>query len=532
MSSAGDLEIDMKAPDRIGKYEVERRLGGGGMAEVFVARVIGAKGFSRSVAIKRVLPGFAGNPKFSTLFVAEAQISARLSHPNVVSVLDFDSDPDHGLFLVMELVEGRDLNQLLRTGLLPVPVTIYLITEILRGLGYAHHLPMTDPGLRGLVHRDVSPHNVLLSWEGAVKVSDFGIAKARTASDASASAIIKGKPAYMSPEQANGYALDGRSDLFAVGVMLWEMLVGQSLFHAATIQETLSALFFAPIPRPRQMRADIPDDIASIAMRLLQRQVDQRYATAEEVIRDLIACRDAPKDGRAELVTILQSRFAGQAPVRPPAVSPGFVAAPASLRSKTTETAKLADVRRQLGGMTPPSWIATAPHGQPSLSLSQRSETLPPRSHRRLIRAILLVACVVAAALAVVVAVAARSPATPAATRPAPAQPEAPADSSAPYPQPSSAAPEASARVPDAATGANPTATEPGPREVNPPAPPSSAAVTPDAGLTPSATPGAAEPARGAPAAPPLRRGRRTTAPPSSSTDSGIRDVQLDRSPQ
>ena len=127
---------------------------------------------------------------------------------------------------------------------------IFVISEVLRGLGYAHDLPAgTD--MRGIVHRDVSPHNVLLSWEGAVKVSDFGIAKARAASEATASVFIKGKPAYMSPEQANGQALDGRSDLFAVGVMLWEMLVGQRLFVGEDTRATLAAVLFGQIPRPR-----------------------------------------------------------------------------------------------------------------------------------------------------------------------------------------------------------------------------------------------------------------------------------------
>jgi serine/threonine protein kinase len=164
------------------------------MAEVYLASAIGAEGFSRKVAIKRVLPGFSDNDAFAKMFVDEAQISSQLVHPNIVSVLDFDRDPEQRLFLVMELVEGRDLAALVDTGLLPIPVVIYVLGEVLRGLGYAHDLPV-GTHVRGVVHRDVSPHNVLLSWEGAVKVSDFGIAKARAASEATASVFIKGKPA-------------------------------------------------------------------------------------------------------------------------------------------------------------------------------------------------------------------------------------------------------------------------------------------------------------------------------------------------
>jgi serine/threonine protein kinase len=234
----------------IGKYQVERHLGGGGMAEVFLARVHGAAGFSRRMAIKRILPGYSDHATFASLCVSEAQLSSQLTHPNIVSVLDFEHDADHGLFLVMELVEGKDLSKLLETGTPPTSLVIYLVAEVLRGLGYAHNLPAADSGIRGVIHRDVSPHNVLLSWEGAVKVADFGIAKSRAASNASASVMVKGKTGYMSPEQANGEPLDGRSDLFAVGVMLWEMLVGRSLFSRATTQESLAALFFSTIPPP------------------------------------------------------------------------------------------------------------------------------------------------------------------------------------------------------------------------------------------------------------------------------------------
>ena len=297
----------------IGKYQVERHLGGGGMAEVFLARVHGAAGFSRRVAIKRILPGYSDHATFTSLFVSEAKLSSQLTHPNIVSVLDFEHDAEHGLFLVMELVEGKDLSRLLEAGTLPTSLVIYVVAEVLRGLGYAHDLPAADSGIRGVIHRDVSPHNVLLSWEGAVKVADFGIAKSRAASNASASVMVKGKTGYMSPEQANGEPLDGRSDLFAVGVMLWEMLAGRSLFSRATTQESLAALFFSTIPSPQEVRPEVSEDVARVAMRLLLRERGERYATAEDAIRDLLACGDAPRDGRAELVEILEARFAGRA---------------------------------------------------------------------------------------------------------------------------------------------------------------------------------------------------------------------------
>jgi serine/threonine protein kinase len=285
------------------------------MAEVFLGSMLGAEGFSRRVAIKRVLPGYSDSPAFAQMFVAEAQISSRLQHPNIVSVLDFDRDADGRLFLVMELVDGRDLDALASSGPLPFPVVIYVIGEVLRGLGHAHDLPSTTE-LRGIVHRDVSPHNVLLSWEGAVKVSDFGIAKARQASEATASVFIKGKPAYMSPEQANGQSLDGRSDLFAVGVMLWEMLVGRRLFVGEDTRATLASVLFGQIPRPRSLRPEIPKDLERVTMKLLERDLPARYATAEQAIHDLLECKDAPKNGREQLIRIMAERFPHHAPVR------------------------------------------------------------------------------------------------------------------------------------------------------------------------------------------------------------------------
>ena len=183
------------------KYQFQRRLGGGGMAEVFLASTVGAEGFSRPVAIKRVLPSFSEDATFSSMFVGEARISALLRHPNIVQVLDFDRDGEGRLYLVMELIEGKDLSDVLERGPLPLPVIVHVAIEALKGLGHAHEMTTQEGRPLGIVHRDVSPHNVLLSWDGAVKVSDFGIAKAMLASGAGQSGMIKGKPLYMAPEQ-------------------------------------------------------------------------------------------------------------------------------------------------------------------------------------------------------------------------------------------------------------------------------------------------------------------------------------------
>lgn len=297
-----------------GKYLLERPLGRGGMAEVFLGRTLGAAGFSHPVAIKRILAACSADERFQAMFIAEARLSARLSHGNVVSVLDFDVDEAGRMYMVMEYVDGIDLDGLLGTGLLPLPVALFVAKEILRGLGHAHDLPVSDDGVRGLVHRDVSPQNVLIAWDGSVKVSDFGIAKARAATHASASLLLKGKAAYMSPEQANGAVLDGRSDLFAVGVILWEMLCGASLFGRDSLPATLKAMLFDPIPTLWSRRPDVPGDVERVTMQLLARSPEDRYRNADAAIAALGACaafpRDAfPHDGPALLSGVLLERL-------------------------------------------------------------------------------------------------------------------------------------------------------------------------------------------------------------------------------
>ena len=200
------------------------------MAEVFLGSMVGAEGFSRKVAIKRVLPGFSDNPAFGRCSSRRRRSARSSSTRTSCRCSTSIATARTGCSWSWSWSRAATSTRSCSSGLLPIPLVIFVISEVLRGLGHAHDLPMSTSTLRGIVHRDVSPHNVLLSWDGAVKVSDFGIAKAREASAATASVLIKGKPAYMSPEQANGEQLDGRSDLFAVGIMLWEMLVGRRLF--------------------------------------------------------------------------------------------------------------------------------------------------------------------------------------------------------------------------------------------------------------------------------------------------------------
>jgi len=302
------------SPAKTSRYQLGEQIGEGGMAEVFRGTMVGAEGFVRTVAVKRIRPEFSTLPRFAQMFVQEAQIVSQLAHPNVVTVLDFDRDPDGRLILVLEFVEGVDLDRLIESGPIPHSVVIFVASEILSGLGYAHHLPASG-NVRGVVHRDVSPHNVLLSWEAAVKLSDFGLAKPREASEASASVQLRGKAAYMSPEQINGNALDGRSDLFAVGVMLHEILTGESLFWKDDIQTTITRVLNRPIPRP-SLTCRIAPDLEAVVMRLLERDPAARFATAEKAIEALAGCVDASLRGRSELARLLAERFPQEAASR------------------------------------------------------------------------------------------------------------------------------------------------------------------------------------------------------------------------
>lgn len=281
------------------------------MADVYLGRTLGEGGFSHVVAIKRILEGHCRDKKFCAMFRSEAELSSRLNHRNVVPVLDFDRDENGRLFLVMPFVDGVHLGKLIRTqGLLPLEVVLYVGHEVLRGLAYAHELPRSGDKIRGLVHRDISPGNILLSWHGDVRVADFGIAKVREATGVDATKSLKGKPSYMSPEQIRGRKLDGRSDLFAVGVVLWEMLCRRQLFRQESEVATMHSVLSAPAPPPSARRPDTPPDLERVVMRLLAKEREGRYATAAEAAAALGECEHFPRNGSEFLERVLEERFA------------------------------------------------------------------------------------------------------------------------------------------------------------------------------------------------------------------------------
>jgi len=302
------------------RYEIRHQVGAGGSAEVFLGVIRGADGFLRPVAVKRVRSDASDPVRAAATLVHEAHVASQLSHPNVVSILDFYRDAKQLPYLVMEHVDGVDLGKLMETGPVPHPVAIFIARELLSGLGYIHK---SRNRLCALVHRDVKPRNVLLSWEGEVKLTDFGLAQALEGTMTVGTTAGAGTPGYMSPEQAHREELDGRSDLYAVGIALWELLADKRL-RAGVRGDVAATITFPAVGPPSEHRQGVPADLEAIAMRLLAYLRDERYQTAGLAAHDLLHCQDAPRDGRAELARLLDERFPrAQGPsARPPALEP------------------------------------------------------------------------------------------------------------------------------------------------------------------------------------------------------------------
>ncbi|MCS6856161.1 MAG: serine/threonine protein kinase [Sandaracinaceae bacterium] len=283
-------------PHRIGNYILHERIGIGGMAEVYRASIRGPEGFERMVAIKRILPNLVSDEDFVRMFIDEAKLAVKLQHPNIVSIIDLAREGDE-LFIAMEYVHGKDLRAVLdrvqsmeETGRrMPIEYTAYVVARICEALHHAYF--SSGPGGEPLriIHRDISPQNVLLSFEGEVKVTDFGLAKAAGRASYTRAGVVKGKLAYMSPEQIRGQPLDHRSDVYATGILLWEMLTGTRLFLAPTDQETILRVYHAQVPPPRTIRPDIPEELEAIAMKALAKRPEDRYESAEAMQEDITA---------------------------------------------------------------------------------------------------------------------------------------------------------------------------------------------------------------------------------------------------
>ncbi|MBA2539264.1 MAG: serine/threonine protein kinase, partial [Deltaproteobacteria bacterium] len=274
-----------------GKFEILRKLAVGGMAEIYLSRVHGTAGFEKLVVLKRILPHIAQDPAFVQMFLDEARLAATLQHPNIADV--YEVGETHGdVFFTMEYVHGQDVRGLRwasrkRDEQTPLSIALAIIQGLASALDYAHEKCGPDGQPLGLVHRDVSSSNVMISYDGAVKLLDFGIARASTARHKTETGTLKGKIPYMSPEQCRGHRLDRRSDLFSLGIVMFEMTVGRRPFRGTSDFEIMEGIVHLGAPRPSSIVEGYPVELEAIVMKLLARAPVDRYQTAEEMLQDL-----------------------------------------------------------------------------------------------------------------------------------------------------------------------------------------------------------------------------------------------------
>jgi serine/threonine protein kinase len=272
--------------DRLDRFELIAELAVGGMGAVYLARLSGAGGFQRLYAIKRLHDHLAKNDDFISMFLDEARLAARIHHPNVVPIVEIDTTAA-GYYLVMEYIEGdtvwRLFNRAAKAGKsVPNRVALRIALDSLAGLHAAHELADDDGKPLEIVHRDVSPHNILVGVDGVSRITDFGIARAATRLAVTQSGQLKGKLAYMAPEQARSETVDRRADVFSMGICLWEMLARQRLFKSEFEADTLDRLLYNPIPTLTSVSASVPAEVEAVCMKALTRDPDKRFATAAE----------------------------------------------------------------------------------------------------------------------------------------------------------------------------------------------------------------------------------------------------------
>jgi serine/threonine protein kinase len=299
----------MELPAQFGKYRLLHRVGHGGMAELYLANQTGLKGFEKVLAIKKILPHLTQDAEFVSMFVNEGKLAALLTHQHIVQI--FDLDHVNGVYYIaMEYVMGKDLRTVAvrareRGGQFPIDLALLICSQVASGLDYAHRRKDLDGRELNIVHRDVSPQNILVSYEGEVKLVDFGIAKVAGLGQETKTGILKGKLAYMSPEQAMGRAIDRRSDVFALGIVLYEVLTGRRLFKGDSDLSTLEAVRTANVEPPSKFDANIPADLEQVVMTALAREADQRYQTSA----DFQAALEGVLSGRGGTGTMQLSQF-------------------------------------------------------------------------------------------------------------------------------------------------------------------------------------------------------------------------------
>ena len=306
------------APDgvkRFGKYFLVRKLAEGGMAEIFLAKQVGAEGFERNVVIKRMLPHLSALPDFVGMFLDEARLAARLGHPNVVQIHDLGL-VDGCYFIGMEYLAGEDFSTVVRRAAargeyVPLAVVLKVIIDAAHGLHFAHEFTDEAGKRLNIVHRDISPSNLLVTYQGVAKVLDFGIAKAESRVTQTTAGVVKGKYLYMSPEQARGEPVDARADVFALGVCLYEALTNTRPFAKDNDLAVLNAVLRCEFARPARLRPDLPPELERIVLRAMSADREARYPTAGALANDLeqFQAANTSSSGGTQVASYLKSLF-------------------------------------------------------------------------------------------------------------------------------------------------------------------------------------------------------------------------------
>lgn len=278
----------------VGKYELLEPAGEGGMASVWRALTHGAEGFTKKVAVKRVLPGLARDTKFAQMFVEEARVVSDLQHPNIVQVHDFDRDEEGNYFIVMEWVEGLDLGRYIRAYLRVGERTRWdycaaIGIEALRALAAAHDREDDDGNPAPVIHRDVTPSNILIGRNGVVKLADFGLARATDRASMTKPGTVKGKLSYMAPEVLTGQKANFRTDIYCLGIVLWEALAGRRLYAGGTDLDVIMRVREGKVPALTEVRDDVPSVLAEIVHCALEKEPQARFSAAGEMQRALAA---------------------------------------------------------------------------------------------------------------------------------------------------------------------------------------------------------------------------------------------------
>lgn len=279
-------------PQKFAKFTLLEKIASGGMAEIFLAKSAGPGGFEKLLVLKRILPHHSADSEFISMFIDEARTTSQLNQSNIVHIYEF-GECENTYYLAMEYVDGKNLRQILARSEelkrpMPVEHAVYIAGKICEGLDYAHRFrDKSGNELLQIIHRDISPQNILVSYEGEVKLIDFGIAKTRAKAGKTKAGVLKGKFGYMSPEQAHGEPLDQRTDIFSTGIILFEMITHQRLFTSLNDLSTLKKIQEAKIPPPSLFNPDVPFELEDIILKALEKDLSRRYQTARDLQRDL-----------------------------------------------------------------------------------------------------------------------------------------------------------------------------------------------------------------------------------------------------